>query len=155
MAIISLCPSRGVLALLYLLLWRLTCRSVSEPVSVWNKPIVETHARLDGSTWERINACEGDVVSPQPIAICTGPDWMAGAGLDRLLQIGMGLLYLDDSKVVLSLQGLEKPVIIVSTAVTRPGNFVGDAQRLNVALTRAKHHLIMVNSLSQQTSLTS
>ena len=42
MAIISLCPSRGVLALLYLLLWRLTCRSVSEPVSVWNKPIVET-----------------------------------------------------------------------------------------------------------------
>jgi len=46
------------------------------------------------------------------------------------------------------LQGLEKPVIILSTAVTRPGNFVGDAQRLNVALTRAKHHLIVVSASS-------
>lgn len=45
-------------------------------------------------------------------------------------------------------QGLEKPVIILSTAVTRPGNFVGDAQRLNVALTRAKHHLIVVSASS-------
>ena len=44
-------------------------------------------------------------------------------------------------------QGLEKPVIILSTAVTRPGSFVGDAQRLNVALTRAKHHLILVSAL--------
>ena len=46
------------------------------------------------------------------------------------------------------LQGLEKPVIILSTAVTRPGSFVGDAQRLNVALTRAKHHLIVVSASS-------
>ena len=44
------------------------------------------------------------------------------------------------------MQGLEKPVIILSTAVTRPGSFVGDAQRLNVALTRAKHHLILVSA---------
>lgn len=47
-------------------------------------------------------------------------------------------------------QGLEKPVIILSTAVTRPGSFVGDAQRLNVALTRARHHLILVSSGSQE-----
>ena len=44
------------------------------------------------------------------------------------------------------LQGLEKPIIILSTAVTCPGSFVGDAQRLNVALTRAKHHLILVRA---------
>lgn len=48
------------------------------------------------------------------------------------------------------LQGLEKPVIILSTAVTRPGSFVGDAQRLNVALTRARHHLILVSTGSQE-----
>ena len=38
-------------------------------------------------------------------------------------------------------------MIILSTAVTRPGSFVGDAQRLNVALTRAKHHLILVRAV--------
>ncbi|BDA40874.1 Protein ZGRF1 [Coccomyxa sp. Obi] len=43
-----------------------------------------------------------------------------------------------------SYQGLEKPVIILSTAVTRVGAFVADPHRLNVALTRAKHHLILV-----------
>lgn len=47
-------------------------------------------------------------------------------------------------------QGLEKPVIILSTAVTRPGSFVGDAQRLNVALTRARHHLILVSTGCQE-----
>jgi hypothetical protein len=43
-----------------------------------------------------------------------------------------------------SYQGLEKPVIILSTAVTRAGAFVADPHRLNVALTRAKNHLILV-----------
>ena len=51
------------------------------------------------------------------------------------------------------MQGLEKPVIILSTAVTRPGSFVGDAQRLNVALTRAKHHLILVTTSPVTSSL--
>ena len=55
----------------------------------------------------------------------------------------------------LVLQGLEKPVIILSTAVTRPGSFVGDAQRLNVALTRAKHHLILVTAPSHDTDFKS
>ena len=45
-------------------------------------------------------------------------------------------------------QGLEKPIIILSTAVTRVGAFVADPHRLNVALTRAKHHLILVCCLS-------
>lgn len=44
----------------------------------------------------------------------------------------------------LLLQGLEKDVIILSTTVMQPGDFASDAQRLNVALTRAKHHLIVV-----------
>lgn len=42
------------------------------------------------------------------------------------------------------LQGMEKAVIILSTAVTRPGAFASDAQRLNVALTRARQHLFIV-----------
>ena len=42
---------------------------------------------------------------------------------------------------------IQKPAYILAPAVTRPGSFVGDAQRLNVALTRAKHHLILVRAL--------
>ena len=41
-------------------------------------------------------------------------------------------------------QGLEKPIIVLSTAVTRAGAFVADPHRLNVALTRARNHLILV-----------
>jgi hypothetical protein len=43
---------------------------------------------------------------------------------------------------------MEKPVIILTTTVSRPGPFASDAQRLNVALTRAKHHLIIVGDLN-------
>lgn len=43
-----------------------------------------------------------------------------------------------------SFQGAEKDVIILSTAVTRPGAFASETCRLNVALTRAKHNLIIV-----------
>lgn len=41
-------------------------------------------------------------------------------------------------------QGMEKAVIILSTAVTRTGAFASDARRLNVALSRAKQHLFIV-----------
>ena len=43
-----------------------------------------------------------------------------------------------------SFQGNEKKIIILSTAVTSPGAFSADPKRLNVALTRAKNHLIIV-----------
>jgi len=43
-------------------------------------------------------------------------------------------------------QGMEKEVIILSTAVTRPGAFASDARRLNVALTRARRHLFIVGA---------
>jgi hypothetical protein len=41
-------------------------------------------------------------------------------------------------------QGAEKDIIILTTATTRPGSFIADAARLNVALTRAKNNLIVV-----------
>ena len=43
---------------------------------------------------------------------------------------------------------MEKEVVILSTTVTSGGGggFAADAQRLNVALTRAKRHLLLVGS---------
>jgi superfamily I DNA and/or RNA helicase len=41
-------------------------------------------------------------------------------------------------------QGAERDVIVLTTAVTRPGAFAADAARLNVALTRARHNLVLV-----------
>jgi hypothetical protein len=41
-------------------------------------------------------------------------------------------------------QGAEKDLIILTTATTRPGSFIADANRLNVALTRAKNNLVVV-----------
>lgn len=43
---------------------------------------------------------------------------------------------------------MEKEVIILSITVSRPGPFASDSQRLNVALTRARRHLIIVGDLS-------
>lgn len=53
-----------------------------------------------------------------------------------------------------SFQGMEKDIIILSTSITQPGCFCSDPQRLNVALTRAKHHLIVIGFLGvlQRTS---
>ena len=45
-------------------------------------------------------------------------------------------------------QGAERDVIILSTAVTKPGPFASDACRLNVALTRARHNLLIVGHAS-------
>lgn len=42
---------------------------------------------------------------------------------------------------------MEKAVIILSTAVTRVGSsFTSDVHRLNVAFTRARHHMLVVGS---------
>lgn len=46
-----------------------------------------------------------------------------------------------------SFQGAEKNVIILSSATTRPSTFATDACRLNVALTRAKRHLLLVGNV--------
>ncbi|KAK9809918.1 hypothetical protein WJX72_001732 [[Myrmecia] bisecta] len=46
-----------------------------------------------------------------------------------------------------SFQGMEKEVIVLSTTITRAsGAFAADVHRLNVALTRARSHLIVVGS---------
>ncbi len=62
--------------------------------------------------------------------------------------IGSSVLFLNATKPATNtlaiVQGMEKAVIILSTAVTRAGAFASDARRLNVALTRAKRHLIIV-----------
>ena len=42
------------------------------------------------------------------------------------------------------MQGMEKDVIILSMSIDTAGSFASDAQRLNVALTRARYHLIVV-----------
>ena len=46
-----------------------------------------------------------------------------------------------------SFQGAEKNVIILSTATTKPSSFAGDACRLNVAITRAKRHLLLAGNI--------
>lgn len=48
---------------------------------------------------------------------------------------------------------MEKEVIILSITVTRPGPFASDAQRLNVALTRARRHLIIAGDLDVTSQL--
>ena len=49
-----------------------------------------------------------------------------------------------DVATVDSFQGQEKKVIVLSTAFTGSGAFTADPHRINVALTRAKHHLVIV-----------
>ncbi|GMH36180.1 hypothetical protein BSKO_04048 [Bryopsis sp. KO-2023] len=46
-----------------------------------------------------------------------------------------------------SFQGMEKDIIILSTSITQPGPFCSDGQRLNVALTRGKNHMVLVGCL--------
>ena len=41
---------------------------------------------------------------------------------------------------------MEKAAIVLSLTVARAGAFAADAQRLNVALTRARHHLFIVGA---------
>ena len=41
---------------------------------------------------------------------------------------------------------MEKDVVLLATTITHAGAFATDAQRVNVALTRARHHLIVLGS---------
>lgn len=41
---------------------------------------------------------------------------------------------------------MEKDIILLATTITHAGTFATDAQRVNVALTRARHHLIVLGS---------
>ena len=41
---------------------------------------------------------------------------------------------------------MEKDVILLATTITHAGTFATDAQRVNVALTRARHHLVVLGS---------
>ncbi len=43
-----------------------------------------------------------------------------------------------------SFQGGEKDIVILSTVRTSPSDFLDNPKRINVALTRARHHLIVV-----------
>jgi hypothetical protein len=51
------------------------------------------------------------------------------------------------SSTVDAFQGAEKDVIVVSCSRTTKRGFIDSPNRLNVALTRAKHHLIIVGSV--------
>jgi AAA domain len=52
------------------------------------------------------------------------------------------------ASLLLGVQGAERDVIFFCTTVTRPAAFPFDAHRLNVALTRARNHLIVVGCAS-------
>ena len=43
-----------------------------------------------------------------------------------------------------SFQGCEKDLVVITTAATRPSAFTRDAHRVNVAITRARRHLVVV-----------
>jgi superfamily I DNA and/or RNA helicase len=43
-----------------------------------------------------------------------------------------------------SFQGAERDCILLCTTISSPWDFVGDPHRLNVALTRARHHLLVL-----------
>lgn len=45
-----------------------------------------------------------------------------------------------------SFQGAEREMIVLATTSTQPGDFCGDPCRLNVALTRARRHLIVMGA---------
>lgn len=45
-----------------------------------------------------------------------------------------------------NVQGMENDIILLATTITHAGNFATDAQRVNVAFTRAKHHLVVLGS---------
>ena len=45
-----------------------------------------------------------------------------------------------------NVQGMEKDIILLATTIMHAGNFATDAQRVNVAFTRAKHHLLVLGS---------
>ncbi|GFH33034.1 uncharacterized protein HaLaN_32345, partial [Haematococcus lacustris] len=45
-----------------------------------------------------------------------------------------------------SFQGAEKEVVLLATTLTRPSPFAADPLRLNVALTRARRHLLVLGS---------
>lgn len=42
------------------------------------------------------------------------------------------------------MQGMEKDIILLATTITHAGAFATDAHRVNVALTRARHHLVIL-----------
>lgn len=66
-----------------------------------------------------------------------------GRNIPRLIVSCVCLRHYASSKDCCS-QGMEKDVIILSTVITRNNaSFASDAQRLNVALTRARHHLLL------------
>lgn len=73
-----------------------------------------------------------------------GPEGAAAAAEREPARARPGLLTV---ATVDSYQGSEKDVILLSTTVTRPTGFIADPHRLNVALTRAKHHLIVLGAV--------
>jgi len=90
-------------------------------------------------------ATHAGLMSSQAAADQDGRGEQTGKGAssaDRLGHQGLQVATVD------AFQGAEKDVIILSTAITRAGggSFASDAQRLNVSLTRSRHHLVVVGN---------
>ena len=64
--------------------------------------------------------------------------------VDRLVDYGMEeqVISIDSS------QGREFDIVFVSMVRTKPGNFIKEYNRINVAITRAKHGLVIIGKAS-------
>jgi hypothetical protein len=93
----------------------------------------------------------GRGVDPKQIGIISLYKGQASFVQEQLKESGISLL----CATVDSFQGAEMDIIIVSTVRTHRSEFLEDPRRINVALTRAKRHMILVASdlMVQESSL--
>ena len=76
------------------------------------------------------------------IYVITPYNGQKNAMLDILVERGM-------EKQVISIdssQGREFDIVFVSMVRTKPGNFIKEYNRINVAITRAKHALVIIGN---------
>ena len=87
---------------------------------------------------ERFAVPSGSVVVDDAHLLPSADAWQTGSGPGRVSGAGVQVNTVD------SFQGGEKAVIILSCVKTAISDFIDNERRINVALTRARHHLVIV-----------